>query len=204
MKYNNEFGKECGDITVPSAIQFNHCKVLTNGKPVTVARPIGYTNECFQFNNKGIDAYSENIATLDRWSHRVDNTTGLLVAATGATATITITTPGSSGTITSIVYAGTPAGSGASATVNIFNPAGAVTGATVNDLAADLASKINSHTSVPNFTASVVGAVVTITVDPAEGAFYNGYLASPVTTGGVNAVATGLAGGITSSATKLV
>lgn len=73
-----------------------------------------------------------------------------------------------------------------------------VTGATSNNATATaIASAITSYTSIPNWTASASGAVVTVTGPQSLGARYNGI--RPTSTGDMDTSITDIEGGITPS-----
>lgn len=94
-----------------------------------------------------------------------------LISNISASGTITVTNAGG-GTITNLSYNG----------VSIFNTATPIGGATESDMAANIALAVNSHISVPNYTAVSSGATVTVYLDSEQGDSLNGTaLASSVT-----------------------
>lgn len=127
-----------------------------------------------------------------RATFRVVN--GRVLTAAQATGKITITggTVGGGNQITSVLVNGVSILSGPIA----FSTSNAVTASAV-------AAAINSFASVPEYTASAVGAVVTITAS-AIGAGSNGYSVTAVVGGNVTAVTSDMAGGVTASTSTLV
>ena len=180
-KIYNEFGSYSSNVVVPAGVTFTHNRVLVNGTSISVS--VDCNKQVFQFKD----------VNDGRWSKTL-NINGGEDAATGATATITATSPGSSGTITTLTYGG----------VSLFDTATPITGTTLNDFATNINAAINAFTSVPNFTSTVSGAVVTITADASSGATVNGQTAVIVTTGGAGFTGTALSGGASASAVKLV
>jgi len=100
-----------------------------------------------------------------------------------ATSLVTVTSAG--GDITNLSYNG----------VSVFNVASPVTGATTTDLATNLATAINAHISVPEYTAVASGSDVTIYLDAGEGSSLNGTTPAFATTGAAAMTATDLDGG---------
>jgi len=100
-----------------------------------------------------------------------------------ATSNISVTSAG--GDITNLSYDG----------VSVFDVASPVTGATVEDLATNLATAINSHVSIPEYTAVSSGSVVTVYLSADEGSSLNGTVSAFSTTGSATLTATNLDGG---------
>lgn len=100
-----------------------------------------------------------------------------------ATSNISVTSAG--GDITNLSYDG----------VSVFDVASPVTGATVEDLATNLATAINSHVSIPEYTAVSSGSVVTVYLSADEGSSLNGTVGAFSTTGSATLTATNLGGG---------
>lgn len=74
--------------------------------------------------------------------------------------------------------------------VSIFDTATPLADAATATLASDFAAAINSYASVPEYTATVSGSVVTVFLDPAEGSDLDG--TTPVLTGAATATITDL------------
>lgn len=91
-------------------------------------------------------------------------------ASTAATGTVTLT-GGGSGSVDSVTVNGVTITSGAVA----YNTS-------LNQTASDLAANINAHTSSPDYTASAVGAAVTISAAQGVGAGANGFAVAASTT----------------------
>lgn len=104
-----------------------------------------------------------------------------------ASATVAITAAG--GTITNLAYN----------SVSVFDTSTAITGATTSDTATNLANAINTYISVPSYTASVSGSVVTIYLDPSQGSLLNGSAGVIGVTGTTTATTTTMDGGVETS-----
>ena len=79
--------------------------------------------------------------------------------------------------------------------VSIFDTTTPVTGATTSDLASNLATAINSHLSVPEYTAVSSGSNVAVYLDAEKGSSLNGSAAAFSTTGTAAITASNLDGG---------
>jgi hypothetical protein len=107
----------------------------------------------------------------------------VLTSNISATSVVEVTAAG--GTITNLSYNG----------VSVFDVTTPITGATTDDLAANLAIAINSHLSVPEYTAVSSGSFVTVYLDSSEGDSLNGQVAGISVTGAATMTATNLDGG---------
>jgi len=79
--------------------------------------------------------------------------------------------------------------------VSIFDTSTAVSGSSLNDIAANLVTAINSFTSVPNYTASAAGAVVTISADKAAAAGPNAFVVASTVASSLTASTANMSGG---------
>jgi len=102
---------------------------------------------------------------------------------TAATGSVTLNS--GSGTITDLTVN----------SVSIFDTATAVSGSSLAELAANLVIAVNSFTSVPNYTASAAGAVVTISADKAAADGPNTYVVASTVTGTLAKTDVNLSGG---------
>jgi len=102
---------------------------------------------------------------------------------TAATGSVTLNS--GSGTITDLTVN----------SVSIFDTATAVSGSSLAELAANLVIAVNSFTSVPNYTASAAGAVVTISADKAAADGPNTYAVASTVTGTLAKTDVNLSGG---------
>ena len=85
-----------------------------------------------------------------------------IISNISASGTITVTAAG--GTITSLSYDG----------VALFDTATAIGGSTVSEVASNISVAIDSHISVPNYTAVSSGDTVTVYLDKDQGSSLNG------------------------------
>lgn len=116
-------------------------------------------------------------------AQRVNNTVGredlerqMLISSVlgsniSASSLVSVTSAG--GNITNLSYNG----------VSVFNTVTPITGATTSDLAVNLATAINGHLSVPNYTAVSSGSNVTVYLDSESGSSLNGTVGASSTTG---------------------
>lgn len=106
-----------------------------------------------------------------------------LISNISASGTITVTAAG--GTITNLSYNG----------VAIFNTATPIAGATVSATATNISSAINSHISVPNYTAVSSGDTVTVYLEADQGSSLNNTVLASSVTGATTITSTNLDGG---------
>ena len=102
---------------------------------------------------------------------------------TAATGSVTLNS--GSGTITDLTVN----------SVSIFDTATAVSGSSLAELAANLVIAVNSFTSVPNYTASAAGAVVTISADKAAADGPNAFVVDSTVTGTLAKADANMSGG---------
>ena len=102
---------------------------------------------------------------------------------TAATGSVTLNS--GSGTITDLTVN----------SVSIFDTSTAVSGSSLAELAANLVIAVNSFTSVPDYTASAAGAVVTISADKAEADTPNTFVVATTVTGTLAKTDVNLSGG---------
>ncbi len=102
---------------------------------------------------------------------------------TAATGSVTLNS--GSGTITDLTVN----------SVSIFDTSTAVSGSSLAELAANLVIAVNSFTSVPDYTASAAGAVVTISADKAAADGPNAYAVASTVTGTLAKTDVNLSGG---------
>ena len=107
---------------------------------------------------------------------------------TAATGSVTLNS--GSGTITNL----TVNALGGTA-VSIFDTATAVSGASLAELASNLVTAINSFVTVPNYSASAAGAVVTISADKAKADTPNTFVVATTVTGTLAKTDVNLSGG---------
>ena len=100
-----------------------------------------------------------------------------------AISTVVVTAAG--GTITNLSYNG----------VSVFDTSSPITGATTADVATNLAAAINSHVSVPEYTAVASGSNVVVSLEADKGSSLNGTAAGLSFTGATTITATSLDGG---------
>ena len=79
--------------------------------------------------------------------------------------------------------------------VSIFDTSTAVSGSSLEELAANLVIAVNSFTSVPNYTASAAGAVVTISADKAAADGPNAYTVASAVSGTLAKADANMSGG---------
>lgn len=112
------------------------------------------------------------------------------VAGTPATGTVTIS--GGSGNYTMCTVNGVP-----------IMSSDISWGPDLDGTATAIAANITAHTSVPNYTATAVGAVITITaVTP--GVHTNGYVVASTTAAGITAVDVNMSGGVDATSTAVM
>lgn len=95
---------------------------------------------------------------------------------TAATGSVTLNS--GSGTITNLTV-----NASGGAAFSIIDTTTAVSGASLNELASNLVIAVNSFVTVPNYTASAAGAVVTISADKAEADTPNTFVVATTVTG---------------------
>jgi len=150
-------------------------KVVVNESDVLFVTDLGSSTSNITYKNSAMNSpksvdIDETVANIvsasDDLFEAVELTSGTTIAINrtrvkGAsdylesTASGTITYTGGSGTVTDIVIDG----------VSIFDTGTAITGGSLAALATATAAAINAFTSIPNYTATADGAVVTITSD---------------------------------------
>ena len=107
---------------------------------------------------------------------------------TAATGSVTLNS--GSGTITNLTV-----NASGGAAFSIFDTATAVSGASLAELASNLVTAINSFVTVPNYSASAAGAVVTISADKAEADTPNTFVVATTVTGTLAKTDVNLSGG---------